>query len=137
MPGDLYSADHVWLRVEDGDGRVGISGFAREELGEIAFVELPKPGTTVRAGESVGVIDSLKSTSELYAPVSGSVVEVNPLVAGEKGASLVNEDPTGKGWLFLLALSDPGELASLMTEERYLAHVAPGDGTSPGDPRSR
>ena len=137
MPGDLYSADHAWLRVEGSNGRVGISSFARKELGEIAFVELPEPGRTVRAGESVGVIDSLKSTSELYAPVSGTVVEVNRLVAGEKGASLVNEDPTGKGWLFLLAMSDPGDLASLMTEERYLAHVAAGDGSSAPDPRSR
>lgn len=126
MPGVLYSADHMWLRVEGGNARVGISRFAREELGEIAFVELPEPGRTVRAGEPVGVIDSLKSTSELYAPVSGAVVEVNRRVAGEKGAAIVTEDPTGEGWLYVLAVSDPRDLESLMSEDRYLAHVATG-----------
>jgi glycine cleavage system H protein len=137
VPGDLYSADHTWLRVEGRNARVGITSFAREELGEIAFVELPAPGTVVRAGAPVGVVDSLKSTSEIYAPVSGTVVEVNRRVVDEKGASLVTEDPTGAGWLFVLAVSDPRDLASLMTEERYLAHVATGREESPRDPRSR
>jgi glycine cleavage system H protein len=136
MPGELlYSEEHAWVRVEGGGATVGISGFAQSELGEIAFVELPEIGRTVRAGEPVAAVDSLKSTSELTAPLSGTVTAVNGLLAGERGGSLVNDDPTGRGWLYALSLSDRRELDSLMTVAQYERYVA---GPVPGEaPESR
>jgi glycine cleavage system H protein len=122
--GLLYSADHAWVRVEGRSARVGISEFAQSELGEIAFIELPEPGRLVRAGEPVAAVDSLKSSSELVSPLSGTVTEANGLLEDEAGAALVNKEPTGRGWLFVLALSDHRELDSLMSETQYERYVA-------------
>jgi glycine cleavage system H protein len=133
---DLYSKDHVWVRREGDLARVGISAFAQEELGEVAFVELPEAGRRVAAGEAVCVIDSLKSTSEIYAPLTGTIIEGNAALLVEKQGVLVNQDPLGRGWLFTMRIARPSELHELMEEERYLAYVgraAPG----PEDPRSR
>lgn len=130
-----YTAEHAWVRVEGTRARVGISAFARSELGEIAFVELPAAGRAVRAGEAVAAVDSLKSTSEIVSPLSGTVTAANTLLEGDAGLALLNEDPMGRGWLYAIELSDPRELDSLMSEEQYRRFVA---GCSPhGEPESR
>jgi glycine cleavage system H protein len=134
---ELYSKDHVWLRREGVVARIGISAFAQEELGEVAFVELPAAGRRVTAGEAVCVVDSLKSTSEIYAPVSGTILESNTILLEERQALLVNEDPLGRGWLFTMEIAEPSELQLLMSEERYLSYVGRGPRGSSADHRSR
>jgi glycine cleavage system H protein len=126
-----YSREHAWVARSGGRMRVGISAYAQEELGEVAFIELPEPGKSVRAGEAVCVIDSLKSTSEIYAPVSGRIAAVNTALRDEKGAGLVNRDPLGAGWLFEIEGSDPAELDALMSGRQYQEYVAGGASGSP------
>jgi glycine cleavage system H protein len=99
--------------------RVGLSAFALEELGDVAWVELPLVGRHVQRGEAACSIESLKSAGEVYAPVSGTVVEVNPLLADERGCSTVNRDPLGDGWLFAVRPDDPAELDRLLPAEEY------------------
>lgn len=125
----LYSREHTWAARTDGRIRVGISRYAQEELGEVAFVELPELGRELRAGEAACVIDSLKSTSEVYAPVSGKVVAVNEALRDEKGAALLNDDPLGRGWIFEVEGTDPAELDPLMSEERYGEYLGSGGET--------
>jgi glycine cleavage system H protein len=109
IPQDLrYTKEHEWLRVEDGVALVGITEFAAEALGDIVFVQLPAVGDTVKAGEVCGEIESTKSVSELYAPVSGEVTEVNEATAD--APELINSDPFGKGWLFRVRTDDTPEL---------------------------
>lgn len=115
----LYNADHAWIRVDDGEATVGLSSFAQAELGEIAYVELPDVGRAVRRGEPVGAVDSMKSTSELYAPLSGTVVRVNAILRDGDACGRINRDPLGEGWLYVLAFSDPSEVDGLMTAEGY------------------
>ena len=115
----LYSQDHQWVLRRGNRVRVGISEFAQEELGEIAFVELPPLGRLVTQGEAVCSLDSLKSSSELYAPVSGRIVETNKLLGDEKNCHLVNSDPLGKGWIFAIEMSKPGELEGLLNADSY------------------
>ena len=122
----LYSQDHEWVLREDNLATVGISEFAQEELGEIAFVELPGLGTVVKQGEAVCSIDSLKSTSEIYAPVSGTVLRINESLSDEKSCSIINTDPLGRGWLFVLEMSNSAELASLLTREAYERYLESG-----------
>jgi glycine cleavage system H protein len=115
----LYTKDHTWVVAEGGQARVGISDFAQSELGEIAYVELPALGTRAVRGEVVCTVDSLKSSSEIYAPVTGAVVDVNSALASEKNCTLVNRDPLGEGWLVVIQLQDPDELKLLMPESEY------------------
>jgi glycine cleavage system H protein len=122
----LYSQDHEWVLRDDDRATVGISDFAQSELGEIAFVELPERGRRVQRGEAVCSIDSLKSTSEIYAPVSGTVIRVNESLADEKSCGIINEDPLGRGWLFVLEMSDPGEIEGLLTREAYDRYLESG-----------
>ena len=122
----LYSRDHEWVLQEDNLATVGISEFAQEELGEIAFVELPEVGTVVKQGEAVCSIDSLKSTSEIYAPVSGTVVRINVSLSDEKSCAVINSDPLGRGWLFVLEMSNAAELAGLLTREAYDSYLESG-----------
>jgi glycine cleavage system H protein len=122
----LYSKDHEWVLQEDNLATVGISEFAQEELGEIAFVELPELGTVVKQGEAVCSIDSLKSTSEIYAPVSGTVVRINDSLSDEKSCAVINTDPLGRGWLFVLKISNAGELEGLLTREAYNRYLESG-----------
>ena len=122
----LYSQDHEWVLREDNLATVGISEFAQEELGEIAFVELPEVGTVVKQGEAVCSIDSLKSTSEIYAPVSGTVVRINESLSEEKSCRIINTDPLGRGWLFVLEMSNCAELAELLTHEAYERYLESG-----------
>ncbi len=114
-----YSKDHVWAAPADGTVRVGLSGFAREELGDVVFLELPEPGTVVSAGDAVCSLDSLKSSSEIYAPVSGRIVEVNEEFREGQNLDQLNADPEGAGWIFTIEMNHPEEFGSLMTEAEY------------------
>lgn len=121
-----YSRDHAWVRVEGSRAVVGISEFARTELGEVSYVELPAPGKRVARGEVVCSLDSLKSASDVYAPVSGTVAEANQGLAGEAGCARVNGDPLGEGWLFSLEMEDPAELAELLDADGYRRYLEGG-----------
>jgi glycine cleavage system H protein len=122
----LYSEDHEWVLRDNNRVKVGISEFAQSELGEIAFVELPEVGRRFERGEAVCSIDSLKSTSEIYAPVSGTVVRTNESLSDEKACSVINHDPLGRGWLFVLEMSDPGQIEQLLTREQYDSYLESG-----------
>lgn len=119
----LYTKDHTWVAASGTRARVGISDFAQKELGDIAYVELPAVGKHLKRGEVGCTVDSLKTSSEIYAPVSGTVVEVNSVVATDESCGLVNSDPLGRGWLFELEMSDLSELGYLLSEKDYLAFV--------------
>lgn len=121
MSGLKYSKDHEWVRVEGDVGTVGISDYAQEQLGDVVYVELPEVGRTVAQNEEAAVVESVKAASEVYAPVSGEVVEANQAL--EDDPALVNSDPTGEGWFLKLRLSAPGELDGLMDEVAYADFV--------------
>ena len=119
-PADLkYSAEHEWIRVDGTSGTVGITSFAAEQVGDIVFVELPAVGTTITQGAAFGVIESVKAVSELFAPVSGRVIEVNDALGD--GPEGVSDGPYGSGWLIKVELSNPGELDTLMDVGGYIA----------------
>lgn len=122
-PGDRsYLETHEWVHVEDGTGRVGISDFAQDELGDVVFVELPEVGDAVTQNEAFGVVESIKAVSDLYAPVSGTVTAVNAALAD--APELVNDDPYGEGWMIEIELADEGELEALLSPEDYTDQVA-------------
>ncbi len=121
MSGLKYSKDHEWVRMEGDIATVGISDYAQEQLGDVVYVELPEAGRTVAQNEEAAVVESVKAASEVYAPVSGEVVEVNQAL--EDDPALVNGDPTGEGWFLKLRLSAPGELDGLMDEAAYADFV--------------
>ena len=122
MSGLKYSKDHEWVRVEGDIGTVGISDYAQDQLGDVVYVELPEVGRTVAQNEEAAVVESVKAASEVYAPVSGEVVEVNQAL--EDDPALVNGEPTGAGWFLKLRLSAPGELDGLMDEAAYVDYVS-------------
>jgi glycine cleavage system H protein len=122
----LYTKDHTWVEADGRRARVGISDFAQSELGEIAYVQLPSTGEKAVCGEVVCTVDSLKSSSEIYSPVSGVVVEVNTLLASEENCTLVNRDPLGEGWLVVIEMNKPEELSRLLTEGEYAAYIRGG-----------
>ena len=123
VPTDLkYSLEHEWLRQEDGTVCVGITAHAQEQLGDIVNVELPKVGDKVAAGKTIAVVDSVKAASDIYAPVSGSVVEVNASLYDQP--ELVNVDPYSEGWLVRMEMSDPSELEGLLDAGGYQALLA-------------
>ncbi|MBO2531633.1 glycine cleavage system H protein [Planifilum fulgidum] len=119
LPSELkYSEEHEWLKVEgEGRARIGITDFAQSELGDIVFVELPEVGDEVTAGEPFGSVESVKTVSELYAPVSGKVVEVNEALADSP--ENVNTSPYGDGWMIVVEMSDPSQVDQLLTAEQY------------------
>ena len=119
----LYTKDHTWVEADGPRARVGISDFAQSELGDIAYVELPAIGARIARGEVVCTVDSLKSSSEIYAPVSGVVFEVNTLLSTEQNCAVVNRDPLGEGWLIVIEMQDPDELKLLLAEEEYAAYT--------------
>jgi len=119
----LYTRDHTWVVVSGSRARIGISDFAQRELGEIAYVELPKKGSRLVRGEVGCTVDSMKTSSEIYSPVTGTVAEVNGAVATEESCGLINSDPLGDGWLFELDMEDTAELELLLAEKDYLAFV--------------
>jgi glycine cleavage system H protein len=121
-PDDLkYTKEHEWLAVNGNVGTVGITHYAQSELGDIVYVELPAAGSPVVAGEEFGTVESVKAVSEIFAPVSGEVLEVNAALA--KSPETINKDPYGDGWLMKIKLADPKELGSLMTAAEYRKYI--------------
>jgi glycine cleavage system H protein len=116
-----FTKDHEYLRVDGDVAVVGISDYAQAQLGDIVFVDLPKVGKKVTKGSELAVIESVKAASEVYAPIAGEVIEVNPEL-GEKPA-LVNEDPLTGGWLVKLRMENPGEIETLLDEAAYAGFV--------------
>jgi glycine cleavage system H protein len=117
-----FTEDHEWVDVDGDIGTVGITDYAQGQLGDIVFVDVPEEGKTVTKGDEAAVVESVKAASDVYSPVSGTVIEGNADLADNPG--LVNEDADGEGWFFKLTLTDPGELEDLMDEARYEAFVA-------------
>jgi len=120
-----YTREHEWIIVENADARlalVGITHFAQDQLGDIVYFELPKVGDTVSHLGKMGEVESVKAVSDLYSPVSGEVIEVNPALADRP--ELTNEDPFGEGWLIRVTMSDVSELDSLLSAEEYTAYAA-------------
>jgi glycine cleavage system H protein len=117
-PTDLrYHEEHEWIRVNGKQATIGISNFAQDALGDIVFIDMPKVGTTVAAGQQIGEVESTKTTSSIYTPVSGKIVNVNADLKDHP--EVVNADPYGKGWIAVIDLSDPGQINSLMTAAQY------------------
>lgn len=117
-----FTKEHEWIRVEGDIATIGISNHAQEQLGDIVFAEVPEPGRKLSKGQEAAVVESVKAASDVYAPVSGEVVEGNQAVADDP--ALVNSDPEGEGWFFKLKLGDPGELDGLMDENAYREWVS-------------
>ena len=116
-----YTDEHEWIRVEGDVGTIGITNYAQEQLGDVVFVDVPQVGRKVAKGESVAVVESVKAASDIYAPVSGEVVEANGELANTPGD--VNADPMGKAWFFKLKIANKGELDGLMNEAAYAEYV--------------
>jgi len=113
-----YTPEHEWICPESKDkGKVGLADYAQSQLGDIVFLDLPAPGTQVKQGKKMGEVESVKAVSDIFAPISGQVLEVNQTVIDEPG--LVNKDPYGAGWLLRLELSKPPELDALMDSDEY------------------
>lgn len=112
-----FTPDHEYIRVEGSTGIVGITPYAQEQLGDIVFVELPAIGKVLKKGDEAAVVESVKAASEIYAPVSGTVVDVNSALTSEPG--LVNADPENGGWMFKIDIADPGEIDTLLDAEGY------------------
>ena len=122
VPDDLkYSKEHEWVRVDGDAATIGITAFAQEQLGDVVFVELPEKGARVRQHASLGVVESVKAASDVYAPISGEVLERNVKVI--ESPELVNSQPYGDGWMVKVRLADKGELAALLSPEDYRAHI--------------
>jgi glycine cleavage system H protein len=117
-----FTKDHEWIRVEGADAVVGITDFAQSQLGDVVFVEVPAAGKQLKAGGEAAVVESVKAASEVYAPVSGTVIEGN--AALPDAPETVNADPLGKGWFFKVKLSNPAELDGLMDQAAYDKFVA-------------
>ena len=123
VPADLrYTREHEWAKVEGDRARIGITAFAQEQLGDVVFVELPKVGARVSATATFGVVESVKAVSDLFAPLSGDVVEANADLA--KNPEVVNADPYGQGWMIVVKLAEPKELDALMSAADYEALIA-------------
>ncbi|HEY0621462.1 glycine cleavage system protein GcvH [Sphingomonas sp.] len=117
-----FTEDHEWIEVDGDTATVGITDYAQGQLGDIVFVEVPEEGKQVGKGDDAAVVESVKAASDVYAPVSGTVIEGNPAL--EDNPALVNEDPEGEGWFFRMSLSDVSELDGLMDEAKYADFVS-------------
>jgi|SRR6202790_2233211 len=117
-----YTKDHEWIKVSSETGTIGITDYAQHELGDVVFVELPAVGTHIAAGKIFGTIESVKAVSEIYAPVSGEVIETNTALT--KAPEIVNSDPHGAAWLVKIKLSNPAEVSSLMDAAAYQAFIS-------------
>ena len=122
MAATYFTEDHEWIRVEGDEATVGITDYAQEQLGDLVFVELPEAGRAVKKGDVAVVVESVKAASDVYAPITGEVIEVNEALAAEP--ALVNSDAGGKAWFFKLKIADKSELGGLMDEAAYAAHTA-------------
>jgi glycine cleavage system H protein len=121
-PGLRYSKEHEWVAAEEAVATIGITDHAQEQLGEIVYIELPSVGEKVSKDDPFGVVESVKAVSDIYAPVSGTVLEVNEDLA--ESPEVVNEDPYGDGWLIKVKVSDPADLDDLMDNEEYEQMIA-------------
>jgi glycine cleavage system H protein len=122
VPADLkYTKSHEWVRVSGSHATVGITDHAQHELTDIVFVELPDPGRKVAAGDACAVVESVKTASDIYSPLSGEIVEINKAVVDNP--ALVNKEPHTGGWFFKIKLANPGELNALLTPEKYQAQI--------------
>jgi glycine cleavage system H protein len=120
VPGDLlYTKDHEWIRIEGNTGIVGVTDFAQGELGDVVFIEIETIGETLKKEEVFGTIEAVKTVSDMFMPVGGEVIEVNPAL--EESPDAVNKDPYGKGWMIKIKLADPSETAQLLSPEKYKA----------------
>jgi glycine cleavage system H protein len=117
----LYTKEHEWIRVDEEIGTIGITDYAQKELGDIVYVELPKPGEHVAANESFGTVESVKAVSEIYCPVSGEVAAVNAKL--QNNPEMLNTDPHGEAWLIQVRVSDRREIEKLMTADEYEAYI--------------
>ena len=125
VPAELkYTREHEWAKVEGDRARIGITAFAQEQLGDVVFVELPKSGAALTQGKTFCTVESVKAVSDLFAPVSGEVVEVNDALP--KNPELVNSDPYGRGWMLVIRMSDPKDVDSLMSAADYQKLTADG-----------
>jgi glycine cleavage system H protein len=122
MTTTLYTSDHEWLDIDGDVATVGITDYAQQQLGDVVFVELPKVGRTLKKAEAAAVVESVKAASDVYAPISGEVIEANEALASEP--ALVNTDAQGKAWFFKIRIADKSELGGLMDEAAYQAHTA-------------
>ena len=122
VPADLkYTKSHEWVRVSGDIATVGITDHAQHELTDIVFVELPDPGRKVKAGDACAVVESVKTASDIYSPLSGEILEINKAVVDNP--ALVNKEPHTGGWFFKIKFSDPGEVNNLLTPEQYAAQI--------------
>jgi glycine cleavage system H protein len=122
MTTTLYTTDHEWLAIDGDVATVGITDYAQSQLGDVVFVELPKVGRTLKKAEAAAVVESVKAASDVYAPVSGEVLETNDALTAEP--ALVNSDAQSKAWFFKIRIADKSELGGLMDEAAYKAHTA-------------
>ena len=118
----LFTTDHEWLRIEGDVATIGVTDYAQSQLGDVVFVELPRVGRSLKMAEAAAVVESVKAASDVYAPITGEVTEVNDAVVAEP--ALVNSDAAGKAWFFRMKISDKSELDGLMDEAAYMAHTA-------------
>ncbi len=116
-----YTKEHEWLKMEGGKGKVGITDYAQDQLGDIVYVELPKVGSFVKKMEPFGVVESVKTVSDLYSPVSGKVLEANDGVV--KAPETINKEPYGAGWMIVVEVLDQSELTDLLSAEQYGTYV--------------
>lgn len=122
MTTTLYTSDHEWLAIDGDTATVGITDYAQQQLGDVVFVELPKVGRSLKKAEAAAVVESVKAASDVYAPISGEVLEANEALVAEP--ALVNSDAQGKAWFFKMKIADKSELGGLMDEAAYKAHTA-------------
>jgi glycine cleavage system H protein len=117
-----YTKDHEWVKVDGSIGTIGITDYAQQELGDVVFVELPKVGTQLKSGQSLGTVESVKAVSEIFCPMTGEVTEINPALAA--APEKINQDPHNSAWLIKLRLADATEATGLMDAAGYQAYVA-------------
>jgi glycine cleavage system H protein len=117
-----YTPDHEWVRIEGDIATIGVTDYAQSQLGDVVFVELPKLGRALKKAEAAAVVESVKAASDVYAPITGEVIEVNDALTADP--ALVNSDVGGKAWFFKLKIADKSELDGLMDEAAYKAHTA-------------
>ncbi|MGA7805882.1 glycine cleavage system protein GcvH [Bradyrhizobium sp.] len=118
----LFTPDHEWLQIDGDVATIGITDYAQSQLGDVVFVELPKVGRALKKAEAAAVVESVKAASDVYAPITGDVVEVNEAITAEP--ALVNSDAGGKAWFFKMRIADRSELGGLLDEAAYNAHTA-------------
>jgi glycine cleavage system H protein len=122
VPDDLkYTEDHEWLRIENGNGRVGLTDYAQDQLSDIVYLEFPEVGREVTKGETIGVVESVKSVSDMFSPVAGKIVEVNTPLSDTP--EKISSDPYGEGWYCVIEMSDPSEADALMDAATYKKHI--------------